>query len=518
MPAKSSFTPEQDAKGKEMAAAGAIPAAIAEALGKKVTSVYSRAKQTWKIGLTRSRGVVSREAVVEAAKAAVGKGEAVSSATIAATLGISEVTARRKCPGFFGQFHYWKEEDVVNLRSLAAEGQTAAQIAERLGTSARSVLQKARLLKISIVSDRKSIHGTRAGALKAWSAPGRKEAQAEKMRALWENPEWKKATRVKIQASRMRPDVIEKLRAVARKGSSIETVVNKILTDLKLVEGKDYDRHFHVGFYEFDFRISRPGKQDLLIECNGNYWHSLERTVRTDASKQEYIHRYHADKYDLKTLWEHQFLAEGKVAATIGYWLGTVEVQPVALDSLSVRPVTLKAARDFFGAYHYLGGIGRWGVCYGAFLGEELVAAAVFGHPVRQSTAKQWGLNSPEIRELTRLAIRPDRQAKNLGSWFLSRASALLFKDLPEVKLLVSFADETYGHTGAVYKASNWTEDGVVPPNYWYSDANGFVTGKQALYKHARRCGKKEAEFAAEQNLQKIYGFKKHRFILRRSA
>lgn len=359
---------------------------------------------------------------------------------------------------------------------------------------------------------------------------GREKANRER----WENPEFRKALHSgrdsyfsdpanrlqhseKCRQARMRPEVIEKLRRTQKEGSSIERVLWGILGGLGLEEGRDWEKHFPVGPYQFDVLLRREGKRSLLIECNGSYWHSLGRVQRVDNSKRTYVGNYFADKYEVRTLWEHEFLAVNRVADTVRRWVGLEETRPFDLAQVSVEEIQTGDARDFLGRYHYLGGIGRGGVCVGASLRDELISVAVFSHLTRQNIAGRLGEDFGTTRELSRFAIKPDRHVDNFGSWFLSRAVKLGWEKEPEARLFISYADETYGHSGGLYKAAGWQEDGEVAPDYWYVDGGGFVTGKQALYRHASRMKMTEADFAEANGLVKVYGRKKVRFVLRKS-
>jgi hypothetical protein len=362
----------------------------------------------------------------------------------------------------------------------------------------------------------------------------RKDGRAESNRKRWDNPSFREAITAGRDAffsdpknrsrhaescrqARLRPDVVEKFRRIQKEGSSIERVLWGILGGLGLEEGRDWERHFQVGPYQFDVLLRRPGKTDFLVEANGDYWHSLDRVRRVDDSKRTYIDNYFRGKYEVRTLWEHEFLAVNRVADTVRRWVGLEETRPFDFSEVSVEDIPAGDARDFLGRYHYLGGIGRGGVCVGASIGEEMVAVAVFSHLARQNIAGRMGEDFGTVRELSRFAIKPDRHAENFGSWFLSRAVRLEWEREQEVRLLISYADETYGHSGGLYRAAGWLEDGEVAPDYWYVDEGGFVTGKQALYRHASRMGMVEADFAEANGLVKVFGRRKLRFILRRA-
>lgn len=351
---------------------------------------------------------------------------------------------------------------------------------------------------------------------KRWADPEFQKKLRDGHVAYFSSPENREAHSRACRDARSRPEVIEKLRRVQREGSSIEKVLWGILAGLGFKEGVDWEKHFPIGPYQFDVLIRRPQGRHILVEVNGDYWHSLDRVRRVDESKRTYVERYHSDSHEVRTLWEHQFLAVGRVADTVRHWLGLTEINEFQFSDVVVKEIDLVTAKDFLSQYHYLGGVGRWGVGVGVFLGEELIAVIVFAHLSHKGVAGQWGLQNSQVRELSRMAIKTDRHVKNFGSWFLSRAVDLAWGLLPETSLFVSYADETYDHSGAIYKATNWIPDGEVRPDYWYVDSAGFVTGKKSLYKHASRMGQNEDDYAREMALVKVYGRRKFRFILRR--
>jgi hypothetical protein len=316
---------------------------------------------------------------------------------------------------------------------------------------------------------------------------------------------------------RLRPDVIEKMRNVQKNGSSLERIVWGLLNDMGLKEGVDWEKHFHVGYYEFDVLLNRKNGRPILLEVNGDYWHTAnKKTCRTDKSKRTYIEKYFQDKYEVKTVWEHEFLAEGRISGIIKTWMGLQETNPFNFENVTLEELTADEARKFLEKYHYSGTLGRGGISICAYLpNRELIAVTVFSTMIRQNITQMWGMTDKEVRELSRLAIKSDRHMRNFASWFLTRAITIVKEKLKEVKMLVSYADATYNHLGTIYKASNWNLDGESPADYWYVDKEGYVTGKRALYRHATRMSMKEAEYAESKGLKKVYGEKKFRYTLR---
>jgi very-short-patch-repair endonuclease len=303
------------------------------------------------------------------------------------------------------------------------------------------------------------------------------------------------------------------------KDSILERTAQTLLSAL----GIPYVRHHVVGHFEFDLFI--PGN-NLLVECNGEYWHSLRKD--RDAAKFTYVNEYFP-QYRVLYLWERDFLNPGLVRQKLVRELfggdDPEEQVDFSFDDVSVRPLSAKdkapgsyysVPEEFLQSFHYAGyGRGAKAV-YGAYVGDVLVALGKFSSPVRQEVASSMGLRFSEVLELDRLCVDPRFQKKNFGSWFLSRLSRLVFSDFPSVSVLVSFADSTFGHDGTVYRASNWTFEHVVRPDYHYVGPGGFVIHKKTLWNHSSKNGRTESDYAAENGYVRAYGREKLKFSLRR--
>lgn len=126
---------------------------------------------------------------------------------------------------------------------------------------------------------------------------------------------------------------------------------------------------------------------------------------------------------------------------------------------------------------HYLG---KWpGVCVlilAAKRGDDWFGCIVFALPPRETSKRYGGVTW----ELARLWLT-DETPKNAETWLIGRAIRFVRQNYPEVKMLVSYADPSVGHSGMIYKAANWrfdgrTDDERKTPRFDYADA---VTGKR---------------------------------------
>lgn len=66
-----------------------------------------------------------------------------------------------------------------------------------------------------------------------------------------------------------------------------------------------------------------------------------------------------------------------------------------------------------------------------------------------------------DILELRRLCCIDDTP-RNIESYFIGKTLRWLIQNT-EVKTIISYADNTYGHTGIIYKASNFKHVGKTP-------------------------------------------------------
>lgn len=329
-----------------------------------------------------------------------------------------------------------------------------------------------------------------------WS--NRLEYLSERAKKLWSDPEYKE----RVLAGMAKPDSKRKLAlSIARQSCSQErTLQNQLYSYLDSL-GVNYYREgteTTIGYYTFDCLI--PGDKSLLIECQGDYWHSLPDRQRIDRSKFTYIDRYFPE-YEIMYIWEHEFYAKDRVLDRLKLKLG-IDIDRVdfKFSDVDIRECDPKNLKSFLDAYHYIGK-GRGGKTYGAYLGDVLIGCCVFSPPVRQNL---W-----YDVELSRFCIHPSYHKKNFASWLISKS----IKKANLNKLLVAYADSTIGHIGTIYKASGFVYNSKIPPDYWYVDQDGYVMHKKTLYRHARSLRLTEREFAEKNGYIRKYGGPKYCYV-----
>jgi len=242
----------------------------------------------------------------------------------------------------------------------------------------------------------------------------------------------------------------------------------------------------------------------LLIECQGDYWHSLDKARRNDRAKFTYMDRYFPE-YEIMYIWEHEFYSKDGVLDRLRIKMGAdIRVISFEFGDVEIKEVKSSDIRSFLDAYHYIGR-GRGGKCFGAFLGGTLIACVVLSSPSRNNGSELFGDNYCEV---SRFCIHPAYHKKNFGSWLLSRVLRTLKCDR-----VVAYTDTTVGHTGILYKANNFKLHHTVPADYWYVGPGFYVMHKQTLYKRARAAHMTESEFAGENSYVKRYGGNKLCFV-----
>lgn len=390
---------------------------------------------------------------------------------------------------------------------------------DKISKSLRSKYKEDQTYKSSAIANLNSNSQKRLDSLsKARSRLQYRDKLSEAARRNWSNEEYR-SKMLKIMAS---DDFSAKVSAQIKKKwespeyaakvmtnnkSSLEDKLASILDDLKI----EYVRQYHLGHWPFDFLIYNNPK-DILIEVHGDYWHGtkVDYNRSRDQAKATFIERYHSDRYILKVIWEHEFLASNRIVSILSNILNISndDIHDFAFKDLDIKSCDNSEANLLLSKYHYSSNGGRSGISIGCYLDDTLIACAKFCNPNRTQSATRLGLDQKNLKELTRLVIHPSYQKRNLASFFLSKALKLVPCDN-----FITFADSTFGHTGSVYKACGWVLDGIVPPDYFYVDKDGFVMHKRTLWGHAKKMSMSEKDFADKYGYITKYGKEKYRFI-----
>jgi hypothetical protein len=294
-------------------------------------------------------------------------------------------------------------------------------------------------------------------------------------------------------------------RAALPATSILETITSSVLYNVYNIKAKQAA----LGPWTFDLGFEFAGRK-ILIECQGDYWHSLKERMLRDRQKYTYWQRCLSQEYELHYLYEYEFFGINRIRDRSAAILG---IEPVQKDfefkSLQIKLSSTDEANTFFNQHHYLSR-GRGGLKIGAYLEDSLIACASFNSVTRKQSADRLKLPSETILELERFCIHPNYHKKNFASWFLTRACMFVPDN---TKCLLAFADIGANHNGTIYKAAGWLLDGITKPGYWYIDNTGHRHHKKTIWDQAKRLCIKESEYAPMAGLVKIRGMPVLRFV-----
>ena len=150
-------------------------------------------------------------------------------------------------------------------------------------------------------------------------------------------------------------------------------------------------------------------------------------------------------------------------------------IKVLARKDYIVRDAPLADLRAFIAAYHYARGSSLTAVykhgMYDVHTGR-LVGAALWLPPTRVCAESVNKENWQRVVSLSRLAVSPDMPT-NAASFLIGQSIRIIRKE-GKWKSLVTYADTRQGHTGTIYKATNWQFVGQVKGSpTWINPADG---------------------------------------------
>ena len=280
-----------------------------------------------------------------------------------------------------------------------------------------------------------------------WVCPDFKKKLSECLKQTWKNEEYRQ--KVIISQRKVWENQIyrEKMAQIRKSHLGKDSILERVTQHLLDVLGIEYDKHHIIGPYEFDFYLPQ---HNLLIECQGEYWHSLDKAKRSDAAKFTYIDNYYP-QLQLSYLYERDFLNPNIVKRKLTKAIYEEDIEIIQVDfvfsDVQIKKLDMKekldnssysAPEEFLQSFHYAG-FGRSAkVIYGAYLDDKLIAVCKFAGVVRKEVATSMGMKPSEVLELDRFCIHPEYQKKNFASWFISRCSKSIFDQFSKLQCLVS--------------------------------------------------------------------------------
>ena len=157
--------------------------------------------------------------------------------------------------------------------------------------------------------------------------------------------------------------------------------------------------------------------------------------------------------------------------------------------------------RHIFEEFHYKKGHMGGGIsmCFGMYIDENLVGGSVLGKPRH---LKKYA----EHIDIRRMACL-DNSPKNSESFFLGQIIRWI-RDNTQYTHVLSYSDLTVGHTGTIYKASNFYQKGVTSATK-YIEWNNKIYHPRSLsidrdYSYRMRDAVKNGEAIIKTGLPKI--------------
>jgi hypothetical protein len=120
-----------------------------------------------------------------------------------------------------------------------------------------------------------------------------------------------------------------------------------------------------------------------------------------------------------------------------------------------------KEIADFIEKWHYSKNVNGLQTTYCFKLEDHgnLIGAMMYGKIAMKGVWKKYAENESDIIELRRLCCIDDTP-KNTESYFIGVTLRWLRKNT-NIKMVISYADSNFGHTGVIYQATNFVRVGM---------------------------------------------------------
>ncbi len=154
---------------------------------------------------------------------------------------------------------------------------------------------------------------------------------------------------------------------------------------------------------------------------------------------------------------------------------GITAKPPTSPKMFSVQEVTKGLAAEVYKANHYFGDKGFLHMySFGAVFDSFCWGAITYGIPNARNINGLYKSDEQNgVLEITRLAFR-DGSPRNSPSRLISQSIKLLQQRYP-LRLIITYADTAQGHTGAIYKASNFTYHGLTAQKTDFVHPDGSI-------------------------------------------
>lgn len=119
--------------------------------------------------------------------------------------------------------------------------------------------------------------------------------------------------------------------------------------------------------------------------------------------------------------------------------------------------------KDFIEKWHYSHNINGLlsDYCFKLMENDKMIGAMIYGGLAMANCWKKYTDNKEDLIELRRLCCIDDTP-KNTESYFIGQTLKWLINNT-NIKTVISYADNTFNHTGIIYQATNFSHVGKTP-------------------------------------------------------
>ena len=170
----------------------------------------------------------------------------------------------------------------------------------------------------------------------------------------------------------------------------------------------------------------------------------------------------------------------------------------MSVKDFTVEEIPRKSVVKYIEKHHYSHNVNGVQSLYhyglfteGNFGIPKMIGAMMYAYPSMPATAAKYNPINPEkCLELRRLVCIDDTP-KNTESYFIGQTFKLLKRDT-DMEVIVSFADQHHGHTGVIYKATNF--------DYLGETAKGRILMVDGKETHSRSLNQIKRPYGRELN------------------
>ena len=134
------------------------------------------------------------------------------------------------------------------------------------------------------------------------------------------------------------------------------------------------------------------------------------------------------------------------------------------IKDFKIELASRKEIKSFIETWHYSKSINglKSNYCFKLINNENIIGAMIYGKIGMANVWKKYVNKENDLIELRRLCCIDDTP-KNTESYFIGFTLRWLKKNT-KYKLVISYADSNYNHTGTIYRASNFKYSGMTNP------------------------------------------------------